>query len=75
MRDLRRIRDTNNQTTACTIATSLIHSHIDYLTILLLLFVEQSPMHLIYDTFYHVTPSPIFNSPVPDLSTSLSLKK
>jgi len=26
MRDLRRIRDTNNQTTACTIATSLIHS-------------------------------------------------
>ena len=30
IRDLRRIRYTFNQTTACTIATSLIHSKIDY---------------------------------------------
>jgi len=30
IRDLRRIRNTIDQTTACTIATSLIHSKIDY---------------------------------------------
>jgi len=35
-RDLRRIRNTIDQTTACTIATSLIHSKIDYCNSLLL---------------------------------------
>jgi len=36
IRELRRIRYTLNQTTACTIATSLIHSKIDYCNSLLL---------------------------------------
>jgi len=36
IRDLRRIRNTIDQTTACTIATSLIHSKIDYSNSLLL---------------------------------------
>jgi len=36
IRDLRRIRNTIDQTTACTIATSLIHSKIDYCNSLLL---------------------------------------
>jgi len=30
IRDVRRFRNTSDQTTACTIATSLIHSKIDY---------------------------------------------
>jgi len=34
--DLRRIRNTLDQTTACSIATSLIHSKIDYSNSLLL---------------------------------------
>jgi len=36
IRDLRRIRNTIDQTTPCTIATSLIHSKIDYCDSLLL---------------------------------------
>lgn len=36
IRDLRRIRNTIDQTTACTIATSLVHSKIDYCNSLLL---------------------------------------
>jgi len=36
IRDLRRIRNTIDQSTACTIATSLIHSKIDYCNSLLL---------------------------------------
>ena len=36
IRDLRRIRNTIDQTTACTIATSLIHSKLDYCNSLLL---------------------------------------
>jgi len=36
IRHLRRIRNTIDQTTACTIATSLIHSKIDYCNSLLL---------------------------------------
>jgi len=36
IRDLRRIRNTIDQATACTIATSLIHSNIDYCNSLLL---------------------------------------
>jgi hypothetical protein len=36
IRDLRRIRSTIDQTTACTIATSLVHSKIDYCNSLLL---------------------------------------
>ena len=36
IRDLRRIRNTIDQTTACTIATSLIHSKINYWNALLL---------------------------------------
>jgi len=36
IRDLRRIRNTIDQTTACTIASSLIHSKIDYCNSLLL---------------------------------------
>jgi len=37
IRDLRRIRNTIEQTTACTIATSLIYSKIDYCNSLLLI--------------------------------------
>ena len=36
IRDLRRIRNTIDHTTACTIATSLIHSKLDYCNSLLL---------------------------------------
>jgi len=67
--DLRRIRNTIGQTTACTIATSLIHSKIDYCNSLLLnlpatqlnessLLVLNSAARAVTKTpkFHHITP-------------------
>jgi len=68
IRDLRRIRNTIDQTTACTIATSLIHSKIDYRNSLLLnlpatqtnrlQLVLNSAARAITNTpkFHHITP-------------------
>jgi len=70
--DLRRIRNTIDQTTACPIATSLIHSKIDYCNSLLLNLpatqtnrlkhVLNSAAHAVTKTpkFHHITP--IFKS-------------
>jgi len=67
-RDLRRIRNTIDQTTACTIATSLIHSKIDYCNSFLLnlpatqtnrlRLVLNSAAHAVTKTlkFHHITP-------------------
>ena len=46
IRDLRRIRNTVDQTTACTIATALIHSKIDYCNSLLLNLPAAQTNHL-----------------------------
>jgi len=68
IRDLRRIRKTIDQTTACTIATSLIHSKIDYCNSLLrnlpatqtnrLQLVLISAARAVTETpkFHHITP-------------------
>jgi hypothetical protein len=68
IRDLRRIRNTIDQTTACTIATSLIHSKIDYCNSLLLnlpatqtnrlQFVLNAAARAVTKTpkFHHITP-------------------
>jgi len=68
IRELRRIRNTINQTTACTIATSLIHSKIDYYNSLLfnlpatqtvrLQLVLNSAARAVTKTpkFHHITP-------------------
>jgi len=68
IRDLRRIRNTLNQTTACTIATSLIHSKLDYCNSLFLNITTQqlNRLQLIQNSaaravvkfpkFQHITP-------------------
>jgi len=90
--DLRRIRiNTIDPTTACTIATSLIHSKIDYCNSLQLNLpaTQTNRLQLVLNSaaravtktlannlrqvVHHVTPSPISNSPVSNLSTSLFL--
>jgi exonuclease III len=68
IRDLRRIRNTIDQTTACTIATSLIHSKIDYCNSLLLNLpaTQTNRLQLVLNSaaravtktpkFHHITP-------------------
>lgn len=68
IRDLRRIRDTLHHSTACTIATSLIHSKLDYCNSLFLNLPTQSinRLQLIQNSaaravskipkFHHITP-------------------
>jgi len=77
-RDQRRIRNTIDQTIACTIATSLIHSKINYCNRSYYhsapVLRNNLPSHLC-QVVHHLTPSPISNSPVSDLSTFLFLKK
>jgi len=69
IRDLRQIRNTIDQTTACTIATSLIHSKIDYCNSLLLSLpaTQTNRFQLVHNfaaravtktpKFHHITPS------------------
>jgi hypothetical protein len=68
IRDLRRIRSTLDHTTACTIATSLVHSKLDYCNSLFLNLTTQqiNRLQLILNSaaravtktpkFYHITP-------------------
>jgi hypothetical protein len=68
IRDLRRLRSSIDQTTACTIATALIHSKLDYCNSLLLnlpassknrlQFVLNSAARAVTKTsrFHHITP-------------------
>jgi len=68
IRDLRRIRNTIDQTTACTIATSLIHCKIDYCNSLLLNLpaTQTNRLQLVLNSaaravtktpkFHHITP-------------------
>ena len=68
IRDLRRIRNTIDQNTACTIATSLIHSKIDYCNSLLLNLpaTQTNRLQLVLNSaaravtktpkFHHITP-------------------
>ena len=68
IRDLRRIRNTIDQTTACTIATSLVHSKIDYCNSLLLNLpaTQTNRLQLVLNSaaravtktpkFHHITP-------------------
>jgi hypothetical protein len=46
IRDLRRLRNSIDQTTACTIATALVHSKLDYCNSLLLNLPSSSTNHL-----------------------------
>ena len=68
IRDLRRIRNTLNHTTACTIATSLIHSKLDYCNSLFLNISKEqiNRLQLVQNSaaravtkipkYYHITP-------------------
>ena len=68
IRDLRRIRNTIDRTTACTIATSLVHSKLDYCNSLLLNLpsAQANRLQLVLNSaaravtktpkFHHITP-------------------
>jgi len=68
IRDQRRIRNVIDKTTACTIATSLIHSKIDYCNSLLLILpaTQKNRLQLVLNSaaravtkipkFHHITP-------------------
>ena len=77
IRDLRRIRNTLDHTTACTIATSLIHSKLDYCNSLFLNlnFQQTNRLQLILNsTARAVTKTPKYNHITPHLKSLHWLK-
>jgi len=72
IRELRHIRNTIDQTTACTIATSLIHSRIDYCNSLLLNLPATQTNHLqlvLTSSVRAVTKTPKFHHITPILKS------
>ena len=72
IRDLRRIRNTLDHTTACTIATSLIHSKLDYCNSLFLNFNCQQtnqPQLICNSAARAVTETPKYNHITPHLKS------
>ena len=77
IRDLRRIRNTLDHTTACTIATSLIHSKLDYCNSLFLNLNCQQTNRLqliLNSTARAVTKTPKYNHITPHLKSLHWLK-
>ena len=77
VRDLRRIRNTIDRSTACTIATSLIHSKIDYCNSLLLNLpaTQTNSLQLVLNSAARaVTRTPKFNHVTPILKSLHWLK-
>jgi len=68
IRDLRRIRNIIDQTTACTIATSLIHSKIDYCNSLLLNLpaIETNRFQFVLNVMQRV---PVLSNQLPSFET------